>query len=156
MPESTLESRAKQMGSQPNEELKQSYSALADYLKKLEAENKSLAKDLERKRTERAQREAARTQAGQQSQQRLDSMARTIDQTDEAARKQRAFLDRMQTFFTENEKRLAQIAGRIQAVSKAAPGEQTASVSALKADLVNMLGELKTMRRKREELLTGD
>lgn len=141
------------MGTEGKQELVQSYSALSEYLKKLETENKKLAQDLERKKREREERQTARVKDSARSQERLDSMARHIHQADDVARRQREFLDEMLQFFAENEARLASIGKRIASVS-AAPGEPApATVSDLKSDLVNILNELKEMRQRREQLM---
>ncbi len=135
------------------QELAQSYNALRDYLKKLETENKKLAADLERKKQERAEREAQRAVSGERSREQLEAMARHIDRTDEVARRQREFLEEMQAFFADNEARLERIAKRIEQVGGGRAGEG-GSVGSLKDDLLGMLGELETMRRRREQLMS--
>lgn len=152
MAETRTPSRAA-MSTDGKQELKRSYGALADYLRKLEVENRKLAADLARKKREREDRESTRAKDGVVSRERLDAMSRHIDETDAVATRQREFLEEMQGFFAENEKRLASIGERIAGVTSADGSPTGATVSILKDDLVGILTELQEMRRRREQLM---
>ena len=142
------------MSREGKQELVQSYSALSEYLKKLEVENRKLAADLERKKGERLEREAVREKDGARSRDRLEAMAKHIDRADEVARKQREFLDEMQAFFDENEKRLARIGKRIAEVSSEPADMSEGALVGLRTDLVGILSELQEMRTRRETLMS--
>lgn len=141
-----------------NDESRQKLSAthksLRAYLKLLEEENRLLAFDLKKKRENRAHRLSEYQQQIEKSRRHLEQMEGHIQNTGEQARQQREILDRVQDFYLRSEKQLQGFSNRLLQIETSIEVEG-ATVDSLRGDLVNMLQELQTMRKRRETLLNS-